>query len=489
MAQTPFGPYLDIVRKELIGASVNNADADSQRVAKYCQRMLSLLRHHSVSAPAIQRRALTRIDGLLDSLCAELSAIDGGMMLTAALIRHVRKSPDYEQAELALQHAVKLLLSAGPSETGHRLFADISTLTREFEFESFQVAKNDELQIEEPETMEDALNASQIQALEFWLRKKFPTEKKLVTGAIKNIVGGGSKMTLIVGLGDTEKLPAEIVLRVDRADSVVGSTVVDEYFLIELMHQVGMPVPQPYAMETDTEILGAPFVVLERCEGHNIGDWTEVNEPSRGFALDLAQALAKLHRISVDKAGDRLAGANVATSERMMQEIAGFESNWRASGQPMVALELAYAWLKEHIDFADGQRAIVHGDVGCHNMLGTRQHLTALLDWETAVAGNPAQDLTYAQPTVEQMMPWDEFLAEYERAGGVVPSDNEMDFYALWRGVFRMNFQMMARSFFHSGLSTSLIHAYASQYLYKHVAYDLHETVARLHRGQACVKP
>ncbi|MCY4428667.1 MAG: phosphotransferase family protein [Halieaceae bacterium] len=472
---------MDIVRKELFGALGNDADAESQRMAKYCQRMLSLLRHQLVSAPAIQRRALTRIDGLLDSLCAEVSAIDGGMMLSAALIRHVRKDPDYEQAELALQHAVKLLLSAGTSESTQRLLADISSLTREFEFESYQVTKDDELQTEEPETKEDALNASQIQALEFWLRQKFPSENQLVTGPIKNIVGGGSKKTLIVGLVNTEKLPAEIVLRVDREDGVVGSTVVDEYFLIGLMYQAGMPVPQPYAMETDKDILGAPFVLLERCEGHNIGDWTEVNEPSRGFALDLAQALAKLHQISVDKAGDRLAGTNEATSERMKREIAGFENNWRASGQPMVALELAYAWLREHIDFADGQRAIVHGDVGCHNMLGTKQHLTALLDWETAVAGNPAQDLTYAKHTVEQMMPWDEFLAEYERAGGVLPSDNEMDFYSLWRGVFRMNFQTMARSFFQSGLSTSLIHAYASQYLYRNVAYDLHETVARLY--------
>ena len=154
-----------------------------------------------------------------------------------------------------------------------------------------------------------------------------------------------------------------------------------------------------------------------------------------------------------------------------------FEESWRTYGQPSVAMEQAYAWLKHHVAFADGQRSIIHCDVGCHNMLGHEGRLAALLDWETAVIGNPAQDLAYVHHTVIQMMPWDEFLIEYEKAGGTIPSEAEMGFYRLWRNVFVMHYEYMARSFFLSGMSQSLIIAYSSQHVYQYAYRELHTTV------------
>jgi aminoglycoside phosphotransferase (APT) family kinase protein len=134
------------------------------------------------------------------------------------------------------------------------------------------------------------------------------------------------------------------------------------------------------------------------------------------------------------------------------------------------------------MEFAEGRRSIVHRDVGCHNMLGKDGRLAALLDWETAVVGNPAQDLGYAYHTIVQMMPWEEFLAEYEKAGGIIPRPAEIDYYRLWRAVWIMGFQLLARSYFLSGLTTEMILAYASQYWYQRSEHTLHEMVDMVYR-------
>lgn len=134
-------------------------------------------------------------------------------------------------------------------------------------------------------------------------------------------------------------------------------------------------------------------------------------------------------------------------------------------------------WLRGHLTLADGRRAITHRDVGCHNMLGKDGRLAAILDWETAVIGNPAQDLGYAYHTIVQMLPWEEFLAEYARAGGNVPSAAEIDFYRLWRSVWIMGFMLLSRSYFESGMSTETVAAYAARYWYQRSEITVHEMI------------
>ena len=266
------------------------------------------------------------------------------------------------------------------------------------------------------------------------------------------------------------------MLRIDLARGVVGSTVVDEFHLIELVHEAGLPVPKPYLLETDTRVLGNPFIVVSKIEGRNIGDWFEVTEPSRDFAAGLAHALAKLHQIPVER-GARLPGANMSNEEIVARDIRYFEEFWRASGEVSIAHEQGVAWLKQHMHYATDRRAIIHRDAGCHNMLGLDGKLSALLDWETAQIGNPVFDLMYGRFSVEQMMPWGEYLDEYEKAGGVRPSKREEVFFRLLVGLFSAHFTIVARKFIEAGISNGLALGYAAQRVHLHYQRELHEAV------------
>jgi aminoglycoside phosphotransferase (APT) family kinase protein len=188
-----------------------------------------------------------------------------------------------------------------------------------------------------------------------------------------------------------------------------------------------------------------------------------------------------MHGIPAERFGDKVRGADTSTVERVQGDIAAMDAIWRNSGQPSAALELAFGWLKRHLQFADGRRTLNHCDLGCHNMLVKDGVLTALLDWETAVIGNPAYDLAYVYPVVVQMTAWEDFLAAYAQAGGVIPSAAELDFYRVWTTLVKLCRLFIARSFFYSGMSSSVVFAFAIQHLYQQIEHDLYQVLNELY--------
>lgn len=476
----PAEPYLHVIRDELAGIGAQPLDAAAARSLKYAHRMITHILTRAELLPRLQRETLARFDGLLDALCAALREQPDTMILVSELIRSIRTAPDFILAEHAMQNAVRLLVAAG-GERNASLLADIADITASQHDALHAAVLAADFRPRAADAQGEALDATQRERLRDWLRRTIAGESEVDVVSTRAIIGGGSKATIFVELARARVLPETVVLRMDSAAGLVASTVVDEYFLIELMHEAGLPVPRPFALERDAAVLGAPFVIIGRIEGHNVGDWSDVFEPSREFALDLARAIARMHRIPVEKVGDRLHGAGMGTRERMLRDMDSFEHSWRSSGKPSVVLEQAYAWLRANLHLADGARAILHCDLGCHNMLGHEGRLAALLDWETAVVGNPAQDLAYVKPLATQILPWEEFLAVYVDAGGVLPSAGEMDFYELWCALFRVHYGLVVRSYFLSGVAPGLVPAYASQGVYVVTTQALHQVVKRLY--------
>lgn len=479
---SPIDPYLALLRKELATSLKPTGEGNAKKVAGYSQLFLTQLLLRSKTLPALHRRAVRELDCLLDELNTELRSIDAAMVLAGDLTQHIRNDPDFILLEPVLQRATGVLL-VNPSATRENLLQRISSILFEMQESLHQAALKEEAALKgASEAIENPpLNNAQIKALRDYLRRRFPAESALEIGALKAIVGGASKMTVIMDLLNVRQLPDTVVLRADKAGGVVESTVSDEYQLIETLYGEGMPVPRPFVSEPDASVIGSPFVVLSCIEGRNIGDNHDIHEPSESFGLSLARAMGKMHQIPPERFGDKIPGAKSTTQEWLRKDIATFEAVWRNSGQPSIALEMAYAWLKDHMQFAEGRRALNHCDIGCHNMLAKDGQLTGLLDWETVIIGNPAQDLAYVQTLVVQMMQWEDFLAEYERAGGTIPSANEFTFYRLWVAVWKITFVFVARSFFHSGISDSALLAYATQYLYQRHEHELHSILNDLY--------
>lgn len=331
------------------------------------------------------------------------------------------------------------------------------------------------------------LDEAERQRLEALLREHCNEGPELRIATVRAITGGFSKQTIMLGLTGNSCLPDEIVVRRDRAESPVGSTVLDEFELLALLHRAGLRVPRPLAVDAH-KVMGCPILVMEKAEGGNIGDVYNIHVPasvSPVLACNLAGELARLHAIPLEHLPAGLPGLDSTHKTFLRQEIEGFQRDWQALGESSPTIEAAFAWLFAHLDQLGEQRCLVHRDTRFHNILSQGENLTALLDWELAAIGHPARDLGYAYHHVIQFADWQQFLAAYGEAGGQVPSTLELDFYILWSDLFVAIYMYRARASFLSGEGDNIQLAYAGERLRQHNMYLLSQRLQEVKDGHA----
>ena len=97
--------------------------------------------------------------------------------------------------------------------------------------------------------------------------------------------------------------------------------------------------------------------------------------------------------------------------------------------RPQPALEVALAWLREHLPETSTRR-LIHGDFRVGNLQVTEAGVAGVFDWEFAHWGDPAEDLAWfclrdwrfgqVARGAGGLGPRADFYAAYEAAGGTV---------------------------------------------------------------------
>ncbi|MBD0859770.1 phosphotransferase family protein [Gordonia sp. zg691] len=259
--------------------------------------------------------------------------------------------------------------------------------------------------------------------------------------AVSQLSGGFSKTTTLATVQVDGEDPYEIVLR-QITPGRDAHTLVSEYEVVRYVWARGGDVPEPLWLEPEGNALGGPFFASRRALGVNCGDVFGPEPGTTGAAgTELATALGRLHAISADELvvtpvppmADR--AQIVAAIDEQRQLVAGVLKATNPSGLPLV--DLLFAWLHAHVPKVTARPVLLHGDPGFHNILIDDGALTAMLDWERARIGDPAQDLAYVRPHVTRVQPWEEFIAAYCAAGGVEPDDETLRFYSVWHDTWR----------------------------------------------------
>lgn len=263
----------------------------------------------------------------------------------------------------------------------------------------------------------DGATPAPVERLTACLRRHLPQHAQVRCLSIDLVPGGFSKDTMLVATDGAEGFE-QLVVRMDQRFSALGYTVVDEYPLLATLTDAGLPVPQPVLCETDAAVLGAPFIAMQRVDGSaDMTRWMGRPEIARGIAAQLAQFLAQLHALDVRTlpvAGAQRSGDEIATA--LIDELQNVWNTRQLEPHPL--MEHVFAWLRRHAPTAVARPALIHADAGFHNLLVDGDRVTAVLDWEFAHVGDPAEDLSYCRPFVEKLMPFTEFLSAYQAAGG-----------------------------------------------------------------------
>jgi aminoglycoside phosphotransferase (APT) family kinase protein len=161
---------------------------------------------------------------------------------------------------------------------------------------------------------------------------------------------------------------------------------------------VEFPVPHVHGLCTDDAVIGSWFYVMDMVEGRIFWDATlpGVEVAERGAYFDaMVETIAALHRIDPGAIGLNDYGRAGNYFER---QIARWSRQYLedADAGRNPDMDRLVEWLPEHIPPGD-DRAIVHGDFRCDNMIfhPTEPRVLAVLDWELSTLGHPLADFTY----------------------------------------------------------------------------------------------
>jgi aminoglycoside phosphotransferase (APT) family kinase protein len=417
------------------------ADAESVQDQGYATRLgaeVAMLADDSADAPAPLAEALRAVRKGWDFSAAAVE--HSTTALLEALAATHRGSTD---APAAVEPpAVLDTVIAGLARAEHQTRQDI---------ENRILANRERVRVNRTSSFELAISND---TLTRYLQRRFPDEPDIQATGITSVPGGRSKGTVLFDCVAGGRL-TPMVIRKDFSKDFMGCTVSDEYPIVRAAWQAGLPVPEPYWLESDAGILDGRFIVFARVSGKAAGTMFEP-KTTPAVVREMAAVIAKLHALDIRKAGltDTLEFADARFAVGAMIEKS--YQKHRARKSLDLLYEAAHAWLMKHLGCVRKNTALVHGDLALHNVLADGTRVTALLDWELAHAGDPAEDLLSFKALAETLIPWSEFMDLYVQHGGAPVSAERERFFSIWKLLKYSLYASSARDMFESDVDGDL---------------------------------
>ncbi len=263
---------------------------------------------------------------------------------------------------------------------------------------------------------------------------------RVTVTAFEPLLGGYGKQTYLCRTVDEAGAAAELVVRkTDPLDHMKFgfSAIEQEFHLLRSLSKTDFPSPRPDHLGSHLHGVDGSFFTMPRIPGRVAGTFLGgVSEGhSQAMYLQLAELMAKLHRLPIDTFADYIHAhgdpavltANVGDCYRLNLQA------WRRyidenDFLPSPYLHWLFDWLDHHVPRDTRKPVLVHGDFNVHNILSSDGAVTGVLDWECAGFGAPEQDLAYVRPHIAKHIDWDTFVSRYHACGGPSLNQEAMQF-------------------------------------------------------------
>jgi aminoglycoside phosphotransferase (APT) family kinase protein len=180
--------------------------------------------------------------------------------------------------------------------------------------------------------------------------------------------------------------------------------VLREARLLTAVQGTAVRVPEVLVTCEDEAVIGAPFYVMARVEGHVITSEVPpaLADATRRIGEELIDALVEVHAVDWSVCGLEGYGKPTGYLDRQLRRFCGLWEHNRTRDLPV--LDKVTAWLAEHKP-ESGDATIVHGDYRLGNTMfapAPPARLVAIFDWELATIGDPLADVGYLVATWSQ---------------------------------------------------------------------------------------
>ena len=218
---------------------------------------------------------------------------------------------------------------------------------------------------------------------------------------LTRLTGGNSNETYLLHQRD-----GDYVLRRPprHALSASAHNLAREYRVLVALEAAGAPAPRPLGLCEDTDVPGAPFLLMEHIDRScSLTDalpsaWAGTADAITVVADEVVDALTAVHRVDWRAAG--LDGFG-RPDGFLARQVPRWYGQWQSIRcRPLPEMDRLAEWLDARRPAAaagatDPVAGLVHGDFHLDNCLfsDTGPRLRAVIDWEMATVGDPLLDL------------------------------------------------------------------------------------------------
>lgn len=244
-----------------------------------------------------------------------------------------------------------------------------------------------------------------------------------------------------------------------------------QFRVLRCLEGTGVPAPRGYFYESDADVLGAPFLVMEKVPGVCPSPWGREGRnfykeaAARGVLPDsFTDALVSLHTLDWRGAGLEFLGVPGPGVDFARREIA----RWRrlielSEVEPSPVLTDVLCWLDANAPSTE-QLVLVHGAYRTGNFLVHDDRVSAVLDWETEAIGDPMYDVAYVLSALNRentdllsnLVERERFYQRYEQGTGFTIDEEKCHYYQVLYAMRSAVFWMSASSLFASGKNHDL---------------------------------
>ncbi len=313
-----------------------------------------------------------------------------------------------------------------------------------------------------------------------FLRGKFAADDAQIAG-LSRIPGGASRETYRFRARwrkDGREIERGLILRRDPPASLIETERATEFRAYQAAHALGLPVPEPIALEESAAVLDRPFFIMEEITGCQVGNILSADPYSAHAAKIGGQfwtILGKIARADPKALGIAdFAGARDA-QDCWRREVGRWEKVIDDDElEPQPIARGALRWLKRHPPPRAQKISLVHGDYRTGNFLFDADgNIRGILDWEMAHLGDPLEDLAWALDPLWShgnpkrpagTVPREEAIALWEKASGLKAEPSALFWWEIFASLKGVAIWISAAREYADGRNSEPVNAFSGWY-------------------------
>jgi aminoglycoside phosphotransferase (APT) family kinase protein len=272
-------------------------------------------------------------------------------------------------------------------------------------------------------------NTNVAERLTAWLRTQLSADDVRVEGLDRvNFGHSAEMMVLTIVTGETRR---DVVLRLRPKPPALLEPydLARQFTILRALRDTAVRVPPALWLEDSGDVLGRPFLVMERVGG----DVYEMEAPADTagttvvrMCQGLAEHLAAIHAVDLQRTGLDTLDDGANHLHRELDHWAGEMDRVKRDSLP--ALERLLQTLRDNQPQPYPKITLVHGDAKPGNFAFTDGEVSAVFDWEMTTVGDPLTDigwleLLWMQPVGITSHPdaldIEALLQHYQKASGI----------------------------------------------------------------------